>query len=255
MADEASTSDAFWEVMRGLPRQGVGSDTDTARALALCTDLPVAPRILDIGCGTGRQSLVLARATGGHVTAVDLHAPFLDELRANAASAGLSDRITTVQADMRELPFEAGTFDLVWSEGAAYAMGVAAALVAWRRSLRPGGYLALSDLVWTMVDRPAQAEAFFASGYPDMTDVDGSLARIADAGFELKGHFPLPESAWWDEYYTPLEVRLPALRERYRGDADAAAVIEQTAQEIDLRRHYRTSYDYQFFVTLKPGPA
>ena len=163
MTSEA-VDEVFWEVMRGLPRQGVGSDTDTARALALCTDLPVAPRILDIGCGPGRQSLVLARATGGHVTAVDLHAPFLDELRANAASAGLSDRITTVQADMRELPFEAGTFDLIWSEGAAYAMGVAAALVAWRQLLRPGGYLGYSELVWTDADPPGESVDFFAIG-------------------------------------------------------------------------------------------
>src|SRR5262245_34626905 len=117
--------------MRGLPRQGVGSDDETARALAMCTGLAPTPDILDIGCGPGRQTLVLARATGGHVTAVDLHADFLDELRDGAADADLSDRITPIQADMGDLPFEPATFDLIWSEGAAYAMGVAAALVAW----------------------------------------------------------------------------------------------------------------------------
>jgi cyclopropane fatty-acyl-phospholipid synthase-like methyltransferase len=151
---DLDANNVFWDVMGGLPRQGVGSDVVTAEALARCVELPPKPDILDIGCGPGRQSLVLARATGGHVTAVDLHAGFLDELRDHAAAAGLDDRITLLRADMRDLPLQPATFDLIWSEGAAYAMGVTAALVAWRRLLRPGGHLGYSDLVWTEADRP-----------------------------------------------------------------------------------------------------
>jgi ubiquinone/menaquinone biosynthesis C-methylase UbiE len=254
MADQPELPAAFWEIHADLPRQGAGSDAATEQALAMCTELPARPRILDVGCGPGRQSVVLARVSGGHVTAVDRHQPFLEQLRETAMAEGLSDRITGVQADMRALPFEPSSFDLVWSEGAAFVMGVAAALASWRRLLRPAGYLAYSEIVWTGEERPAAVVDFLA-GYPAMTDVEGNTALIAAAAYDLVGHFPVPHSAWWDEYYTPLEARLPALRERYRAEADSLAVIESTAQEIDLRRHYRTSYDYQFFVTLKPGPA
>jgi hypothetical protein len=45
---------------RGLPRLGPGSDTTTLQTLAYCDGLPPAPAILDIGCGTGAQNLVLA---------------------------------------------------------------------------------------------------------------------------------------------------------------------------------------------------
>ncbi|WP_169577031.1 class I SAM-dependent methyltransferase [Nonomuraea coxensis] len=46
------------------------------------------PRVLDIGCGPGRSSLVPAQA-GTEVTAVDLHRPYLDELARTAADRGL----------------------------------------------------------------------------------------------------------------------------------------------------------------------
>ena len=221
-------------------------------ALALCAGLTASPDILDIGCGPGRQSLVLARATGGQVTAVDLHAEFLEEVRQHAATAGLGDRLRVVQADMRDLPFEPASFDLIWSEGAAYAMGVAEALVRWRPLLRPGGYLGYSDLVWTGDVRPTDVQEFFATGYPEMTDVGGNLRRITEAGYALVGQFRLPESAWWDEYYTPLEARLPGLRERYRSDDAALSVIGSTAREIELRRRYPDSYGYQFSIARRP---
>jgi methylase of polypeptide subunit release factors len=62
-----------------LPREGPGDDASTECALRLLQHLPPRPRILDIGSGPGAQTLVLARATGGTVTAIDVHQPFLDE--------------------------------------------------------------------------------------------------------------------------------------------------------------------------------
>lgn len=251
-----SSQEVFLEIHAGLPRQGVGSDDATLRALELCTELPAAPDILDIGCGPGAQTLMLARATDGAVTAVDRHAPFLRELERRAAAAGLEGRITTVESDMAALPFPPASFDLVWSEGAAYSMGVGEALAAWRPLLRPGGYLVFSELCWTEAARPHEVVAFFTTGYPAMTDVRGNLGLIDAAGYELVGSFALPEAAWWDEYYAPLEARLSDIAERHRGGPEASAVIRATASEIDLRRRFPDAYDYVLFVTrVRPGPA
>ena len=60
------------ETFRGLPHQGPGNEECTLRALALVGELPLNPRILDVGCGSGRQSLILARRCGGQLLAVDL---------------------------------------------------------------------------------------------------------------------------------------------------------------------------------------
>ena len=45
--------EVFFEVQRGLPRQGPGSNGSTIKALELCSELPDNPTVLDIGCGNG----------------------------------------------------------------------------------------------------------------------------------------------------------------------------------------------------------
>ena len=138
------------------------------------------------------QTVALARALDGHITAVDLHEEYLQGLRSRAAEADVHAGITAMRVDMADLPFDDGSFDLIWSEGAAYVMGVAAALTAWCRFLRPGGYLALSELVWARPDPPAEVHDFFHTAYPAMTDVEGNLARFRDARYEVVAHVSLP---------------------------------------------------------------
>lgn len=71
-------AEVFQALRHRLPQQGPGSDASTRKALALVPGLPAAPCILDLGCGPGRQSLVLAEQSGGQVTAVDLQSAFLE---------------------------------------------------------------------------------------------------------------------------------------------------------------------------------
>jgi hypothetical protein len=63
--------------------------------------------------------------------------------------------------------------------------------------------------------------------------------------------FAARESAWWNDYYTPLEKKLPPLREKYKDDSAALARIEDTQQEINLYRKYSDCYGYVFYVLQK----
>lgn len=124
--DDASRTEAFFTLHHRLPRQSPGSDATTRRLLAAAGPLPDRPRVLDLGCGPGRAALLLAAEARAEVTAVDLHQPFLDELREAAGARGPGDRIRTVRADMGDLTgpeFPAGSFDLVWAEGPRTASG------------------------------------------------------------------------------------------------------------------------------------
>ena len=95
---------AWWQVNGELDQQGPGSDASTLRALAALPDLPDSPRIADLGCGPGRQTLALARATGGRVAALDLLPPFLKRLRDRARRARLESQICIAQCDMARPP-------------------------------------------------------------------------------------------------------------------------------------------------------
>ena len=68
-------------------------------------DLPTNPRILDIGCGPGMQTIELAKLSGGHIVALDFHEPFLEQLRKVVKKKGVDDRIKAVKGDMRNLNF------------------------------------------------------------------------------------------------------------------------------------------------------
>jgi ubiquinone/menaquinone biosynthesis C-methylase UbiE len=103
---------------------------------------------LDAGCGTGFLSFELA-ARGHQVTGVDFAPAMLAEARRKAATRGVSIRFE--EADVEQLPFTPGSFDLVISRHLLWTLPhPAAAIDEWIRVLRPGGRLVVVDGQFTV---------------------------------------------------------------------------------------------------------
>ena len=240
----------FMEIQVGLEQQGPGDDASTARALGMLPPLPDPAHVLDLGCGPGRQTLCLARATAASVriTAVDLFQVFLDQLDARLSEAGLEQRITTRQGDMRSPGLPGAPADLIWSEGAIYLVGFGEGLSAWRPLLRQGGCVAVSEISWLVEKPPAEVKQYWSDLYPAMSTVAENLWLARDCGYRALGHFTLPAQSWWEGYYTPLQGRLAAARERYAGDEEALAVVAEGEQEIEIFRKHSQAYGYEFYV-------
>jgi SAM-dependent methyltransferase len=236
------------ELHLNTPRQGPGEADSTLRALAMCDGLPPRPDILDVGCGSGAQSVDLARATGGRVTAVDFCAQFLDQLRDRLKGSPLEGRITPLRADMAALPLPADAFDLVWSEGAIYSMGFDNGLAKWRTHLRPGGWLAVSEVSWLTPDTPDELRRHWTQWYPGIRSVDANIAAIRGLGYEPAGHFTIPVRAWTEEYYAPLAPNLEAFRAKYANDPEGMEVVDMTLTEMRLNAAYNRHYGYEFYV-------
>jgi SAM-dependent methyltransferase len=243
----------FFELYESLPRQGPGSGACAARALAFCGDLPPAPEVLDLGCGVGGQTLHLAELTSGSIVALDRHAPSIERLSATVAIRGLSERIRPLVGDMAEPGLSPASFDLLWSEGALYSIGIENALRICHGLLRPGGCLAFTDAVWRRENPPPEVKASFEGDYPTMGRVPDVLAAIEKCGFSLLGHFTLPDEAWWDDFYTPMEIRIAELRRKYENDDEALAVLGQLAQEPAMHRRHSDYFAYEFFVVRPEG--
>ncbi|MDP5255282.1 MULTISPECIES: MerR family transcriptional regulator [unclassified Vibrio] len=239
--------DDFMTVFQHLERWGPGSDADSLKALSI---LPSAPtNILDIGCGKGFSTRLLAQHTPAHITAIDNEQSALDELNQKLVEQKLEERVTLQCASMTALPFAPASFDCIWSEAAAYIMGFEQALTEWQTLLTHGGYMVLSDLVW-LTPRPSQkAEAFWEAGYPDMQTIEKRLELIRLAGFDVMAHFTLSEQAWHD-YYQPLKVRVKEVKTSLPN----ATAIADMEQEIAIYEGYLGEFGYHMFLLQKKSP-
>jgi ubiquinone/menaquinone biosynthesis C-methylase UbiE len=239
--------DINFEIHADLTRQGPGRDQYTEQAFRMLPSLE-APKILDIGCGPGGPTVTLARLSGGHVTGVDTHQPFLDQAAERAHKAGLSDRVTATNASMFDMPFPDGSFDVVWAEGAIYIIGFEEGLKSWRRLLKSPGFLVVHEMCWLQPDPPDEIREYWEEMYAGITTVPKNIETIERNDYDLIGHFTLPEDAWWIEYYGPLEKRLESFRVKYAGNGEALAAIEEEQKEIDMYRRYQRWYGSVFFV-------
>ena len=238
----------FYEIFEDLPSQGPGDAKSTQKAFRKIVGLPSAPDILDIGCGAGRQTLDLAKLTSGRIMALDNHRPFLEMLQERSHTNDLLAEIQTVQGDMSALSFKAQSFDLIWSEGAAYIMGFENAMTAWRPLLRPKGSMVVSEIVWFKKDRPKEVEQFWEEEWPDIKFHEDNNLIVEASGHELIDYFALPDESWWADYYHPIERKLAEMRVKYQEHVEAQGIFDSFQLEIDIHRKYSKYYGYGFYI-------
>lgn len=127
-----------------------------------------ARAVLDIGCGGGSETLLLAERleAGARVLGVDVSAPLLDVARQRLAAAGeLAVTVDFLRADAASHAFEPDAWDFLFSRfGVMFFDNPVAAFANLRAALAPGGRLAfccwqrLEDNPWTLVPLRAALE-------------------------------------------------------------------------------------------------
>ncbi len=240
--------DFFYTVFESLPRQGPGCTGATKKAFSLLPPLPPDAKVLDIGCGSGTQTRDLAALTGGTITAVDNHQPFLDTLMKRAEDAGMKARIKTVCASMDALPFGKGQFDLIWSEGAIFIIGFENGLITWKPFLKKGGFMVVSDAAWFEQNPPQELMQWWEKeGYTPKTE-DQLRDQVRDAGLHLIATYRLPEEGWWNNYYVPMLARIAELRKIHGTNPGHAALLDSLEAEAETYRKYKRYYGYTFFI-------
>lgn len=215
----------------GMEKLGPGGNIHTHDVLRL---LPKRKfdTIVDAGCGTGRQTIVLAKTLGTLVNAVDTYKPFLDDLARRAKKAGIEHLVCMYCMDMKDIPGIFQHIDLLWSEGAAYNIGFADALTTWAPAIVPDSFIVASELSWISEQVPDEVEEFFLTGYPEVQSVLRNIEMAEQAGYEVQNTFTLPHDAWVEGYYEILEPRARVLSGH--PDSSVRELAVETIREIEV---------------------
>ncbi len=188
------------------------------------------PRILDIGCGSGVPTMELAKLSDGEVIGIDIDQESLDRLSRKIEQKGLTNRVKAIKCSLINIKFPDNSFDIIWAEGSITSLGVEKSLRGWNRILKPKGFMVIHD----------EIKHFFKK-----------RDKVASCGYKMIEHFSLPEEAWWEEYYSPLENRVKELYKKYSNDPAALEVLNIHQTEIDIVKASPKSFQSVFCIMQK----
>ena len=243
--------DLICEYFSNLERQGPGSPEMTVKALSFIDNLTDESKIVDLGCGSGGQTMVLAQHAPGRVTGIDMFPKFIDLFNASSRKLNLQDRVKGVVGSMMELSFQDEELDLIWSEGAIYNIGFERGLTEWRRFLKPGGFVAVTEASWFTDERPAEIQDFWDREYPEIDTIPRQVAQLQQAGYKPVAAFMLPETCWLDHFFAPQDAAQKTFLAKYAGNEAAEGFVDNMKNEERLYQLYKEYYGYTFFLGKK----
>ena len=245
---EPSFLDLLLEVHIGLERQGPGSPEAVQQALRFLEPLDRFGKAADLGCGTGGQTMLLAERLPGTVVGLDMFPDFIEKLNRTAKAAGCEGRVKGVVGKMEDLPFEKGSLDLIWSEGAIDNIGFREGLRHWRSFLREGGYVAVSCPSWLTNEHPSEVEQFWTDAGSRLDPVETNIGILQDCGYAFVAAFALPEECWTKHYFDPREQAIQKALEKYPQSETAKQYAALNRREVELYLNGNQHYGYVFYI-------
>jgi len=255
MSNEKQTIHEFdlnviYDYFSNTERQGPGSPEITLKALSFIDGLTEKSKIADIGCGTGGQTIVLAQNTASEIIGVEIRPDFIKQFNQNARNQNLQDRVRGVVGDMKNLPFQEEEFDLIWSEGSIYNIGFEKGVNEWRKFLKEGGYIAITENTWFTEERPAEIQDFWQKAYPEIDTIPSKIVQMQKAGYLPIATFVVPETCWTD-YYSVMQKTQESFLKKYNGNKTAEEFIGYQRYEAELYYKYKAYYGYVFYIGKK----
>jgi len=178
----------------------------------------------------------------GKITALDTTEIYLTKIKRETG-------VETVNCSMDSLEksFSNASFDLIWSEGAVYIMGLANGLKHWKPFLKQGGIIGFSHISWIQDNPPKELLDYWEENYPQITTLDENKKIIDEEGYEIKDYFILPSTDWTKNYYEKISERLEMLEKKALSPVEKD-VIEMHREEIEMYDKYGDYYGYVFFI-------
>jgi SAM-dependent methyltransferase len=212
----------LWELLMGEQiHVGGAEETDV---LARKAGIDAESNVLDVCSALGGPARHLARTYGCRVTGLDATRRMHDEAVRRTHEAGLLDRVRFRRGNALDVPFRAGTFDVVWGQDAwCYITDKDRLIEECARVVRPGGVVAFTDWLQT---GPMDEEEWNALHtfmvFPYMETLEGYAALLEAAGLVVEEKEDLSA-----DFTRHLAGYLEAVRTQHR-----PLIVERYGQEM-----------------------
>ncbi|MCX9083618.1 MAG: methyltransferase domain-containing protein [Candidatus Methanoperedens sp.] len=175
----------LWEALMG-EQIHVGGEKET-EILARKAGIHQSSSVLDVCSALGGPARHLARKYGCRVTGLDATGKMVNEAVSRTQKDGLSELVSFRLGNALDIPFHAGTFDIVWGQDAwCYITDKERLLREANRVLRPGGVIAFTDWIQTgkMMDKECEELNTFMS-FPYLETLGGYEKILKDNSFVI----------------------------------------------------------------------
>jgi len=212
----------LWEMLMG-EQIHVGAEAETD-VLARKAGVTAETHLLDVCSALGGPARYLAKNYGCRVTGLDATRRMDEEANRRTKEAGLSGKLDFVLGNALDMPFPAGSFDVVWGQDAwCYITDKQRLIEECARVLKPGGVLAFTDWLEAgpMTDEEWRAlNAFMV--FPYMETLDGYAALAEAAGLTV-----VEKEDLTPDFATHVQGYLDQVQNRFR-----QAIIDNYGQEM-----------------------
>ncbi|MDD5766398.1 MAG: class I SAM-dependent methyltransferase [Candidatus Marinimicrobia bacterium] len=252
MSNEKQTIHDFdiniiYEYFSNTDRQGPGNTKETLKALSFIDGLTEKSKIADIGCGTGGQTMTLGQNTPCEIIGIDVWQDFINKFNQNSLKQNFQNRVKGIVGNMENLPFQEEELDLIWSEGSIYNIGFERGLKEWRKFLKIGGYIAITENTWFSEERPDEIQEFWQKAYPEIDTIPNKVAQMQKAGYLPIATYMLPETIWTD-YYTKQALNIDSFIKKHKGNKTVEEFVSSQRYEAELYNKYKAYYGYMFYI-------
>jgi cyclopropane fatty-acyl-phospholipid synthase-like methyltransferase len=185
------------------------------------------PRILDVGCGSGVPTLMIAEKFNGKITAIDSDTKSMDILREKVKKLNLSNRVTLSNSSLfdNDNKVKNNQYDLIITEGLLNVVGFQKGFLRILKLLKRNGFIIIHDE--------------FRNQNKKIEFIENNNCKILDS-------FVLDEQIWWNDYFKCLEKEIFA-----NSNKEISKLFKSDLDEIESFKKDSSQYNSVYYVIEK----